>query len=128
MSFPPIDPAKAAMGAGLYDMLCSGCHLPALTPEIAARQGSRRQSSGRTSSRSAGTTYDPMEDPARTRRKRQCLSQRQDHLDKTRLEPIRPQGNVLARRSVDIAGARWRDTGETSPGLGIDIDVCQAGR
>ncbi|MGX1296283.1 cytochrome c5 [Bradyrhizobium ottawaense] len=33
-SFPAIDKAKAAVGAQLYDKHCSGCHLPALTPDI----------------------------------------------------------------------------------------------
>jgi hypothetical protein len=117
-SFPAIDKAKAAAGAQLYDKLCSGCHLPALTPDIAH---------GKAPDAEFWKNFGPIRwhdaDGQEKQTTESVLNVKiipQNHVG---TDPS--QGNVLRNRTVDIAGRELARAGQTSPGLGVDINVCQ---
>jgi hypothetical protein len=117
--FPPIDSKKAADGARLYDKLCAGCHLPALTPDIAH---------GKQPDAEFWTHFNPIrwtEDGKEKQTKESVLNVKiipQAHIG---TDPA--QGMVLANRQVNTAGTDLVRAGEFSPGLGIKVDVCVPG-
>ncbi|WP_431205018.1 di-heme-cytochrome C peroxidase [Bradyrhizobium betae] len=116
--FPAIDKAKAAAGAQLYDKHCSGCHLPALTPDIAR---------GKAPDAKFWENFGPIRWRGRDGQEKQTAESvlyvkiiKQNHMG---TDPA--QGDVLRNRTVDTAGRELARVGEASPGLGIDVDVCQ---
>jgi hypothetical protein len=117
-SFPPIDKAKAAKGAQLYDRICSHCHLPALTREVA---------NGKAPDSAFWKEFGPI-------RWKDSNGQEQQTKESVLWVNIIPQpevgtdpaqGNVLRDRKVDTAGRDLAQEGKFSPGLSIDIDVCR---
>jgi hypothetical protein len=117
-SFPPIDKAKADKGAQLYDRICSHCHLPALTREVA---------NGNAPDSAFWKEFGPI-------RWKDSNGQDQQTKESVLWVNIIPQpevgtdpaqGNVLRDRKVDTAGRDLAQEGKFSPGLGIDIDVCR---
>jgi hypothetical protein len=124
---PPIDPAKAAIGAGLYDMHCSGCHRPALTHEIA--QGKVPDAAFWTHFKPIRwATYDPKKDPPDTWKETANAYLDLNIIGQQEIGTDPAQGEVLARRWIDTTGASLARTGEYSPGLGIDAEICLVGR
>jgi hypothetical protein len=124
--FPAIDPAKAAAGAQLYDKYCKGCHLPALTPDIAA---------GKQPNAPFWTHFEPVtwtRNGAQMTTKeallkvaiipQACHTAANPTDDCIATDPA--QGMVLTRRLANTAGADLAQAGQFSPGLGIDIDIC----
>ncbi|MDA9527837.1 MULTISPECIES: c-type cytochrome [Bradyrhizobium] len=117
-SFPAIDKAKAAVGAQLYDKHCSGCHLPALTPDIVH---------GKAPDAEFWKNFGPIRWRGRDGQEKQTRESvlnvkiiKQSHIG---TDPA--QGDVLRNRTVDTAGSELARAGQSSPGLGLDIDVCQ---
>jgi mono/diheme cytochrome c family protein len=117
-SFPAIDKAKAAVGAQLYDKHCSGCHLPALTPDIAH---------GKAPDAEFWKNFGPIRWRGPDGQEQQTTESvlnvkiiKQSHIG---TDPT--QGSILRNRTVDTAGRELARAGQTSPGLGLDIDVCQ---
>ncbi|WP_245284111.1 di-heme-cytochrome C peroxidase [Bradyrhizobium sp. Cp5.3] len=116
--FPAIDKAKAAAGAQLYDKHCSGCHLPALTPDIER---------GKAPDAKFWEHFGPIRWRGRDGQEKQTAESvlyveifEQSHIG---TDPA--QGSILRNRTVDTAGRELARAGQTSPGLGVDIDVCQ---
>ena len=119
-SFPPIDAAKAAEGGRLYENLCSGCHLPALTPEIAH---------GAKPAANFWTHFEPIrwtEDGEERQTAESVLKVK--IIPHARIGTDPAQSRVLTNRQVDTAGMELARAGDYSPGLGIDIDVCVLGK
>ena len=118
--FPAIDTAKAAAGAGLYEKHCSGCHLPALTREIA--QGKAPDAKFWTHFRTIRwLEKDVVKETANAYLDLKIIPQQEIGTDPA-------QGEVLANRQVNTTGTVLARTGEYSPGLGINADVCLPGR
>lgn len=117
-SFPPIDKAKAAEGAKLYDRICSHCHLPALTPEIAH---------GKAPTADFWTKFYPIRWKGPDGQDKQTTESvlRLNIIPQVEVGTDPAQGNVLYDRKVDTAGHDLARAGQASPGLGIDVDVCQ---
>jgi len=116
-SFPPIDKAKAAAGAQLYEKHCSHCHLPALTPDIAH---------GRAPDADFWKKFHPISWTGADGQEKQT---KESVLDVNIIPQVEvgtdpAQGNVLSFRKVDTAGHDLTRAGQASPGLGIDVDVC----
>jgi len=126
--FPPIDPVKAAAGAVLYDKLCSGCHLPALTREIADGKipDARFWEHFRSISWLAKDTQSETQEGTRRETANAYLDVKIIEQEEIGTDPA--QGEVLAKRQVNTAGIALARTGDYSPGLGIDVDVCVKGR
>jgi hypothetical protein len=118
-SFPPIDNAKAAEGARLYDKHCSGCHLPALTPDIAH---------GKMPDAEFWHKFAPISWTENGQQKQTTESVLHLKIIKHAEIGTDPsQGMILANRQVNIAGNDLARAGQFSPGLGINIDVCVPG-
>ncbi|MGY8684388.1 cytochrome c [Bradyrhizobium sp. UFLA05-153] len=117
-SFPAIDKAKAAVGAQLYDKHCSGCHLPALTPDIVH---------GKAPDAEFWKHFGPIRWRGRDGQERQTTESvlNVKIIEQSHIGTDPTQGNVLHNRTVDTAGRETARAGQTSPGLGLDIDVCQ---
>ena len=117
-SFPPIDKAKAAKGAALYKNICSHCHLPALTPAIA---------SGNAPDDPFWKEFSPIrwkdQDGQEKQTKELVLFVNIVPQPEVGTDPA--QGAVLHSRKVNTAGHDLARAGQASPGLGIDIQVCQ---
>lgn len=120
-SFPKIDQALAAQGSHLYDELCSGCHLPALTRDVA--EGKRPDDPFWTHfdriSWSAGSEAGDGEIKLTDESVLDLHVIRHNEIG---TDPA--QGMVLVARQVDTAGTALDRAGSFSPGLGIDTDVC----
>lgn len=117
-SFPAIDKAKAAVGAQLYDKHCSGCHLPALTPDIVH---------GKAPDAEFWKHFGPIRWRGPDGQEKQTTESvlNVEIIAQTHIGTDPTQGNVLRNRAVDTAGRELVRAGQTSPGLGLDIDVCQ---
>ena len=116
-AFPRIDAAKAAEGAKLYDKHCSGCHRPALTPDVAYGKAPD----------SAFWTYFK---PIRWRQGGKDWTTKDAVLEVNIIphgeigtDPA--QGNVLANRQVNTSGTALVRAGDFTPNMGLDIDICQ---
>lgn len=113
--FPPIDKAKAALGAELYKAHCEECHRPALTPEVAH---------GKAPDADFWKHFSPISWSGPDGQKRQTTeSVLQVEIKHVGTDPA--QSDVLRDRKVDTAGRDLARAGQFSPGLGIDVDVCQ---
>jgi hypothetical protein len=119
-SFPPIDAAKAAEGAQLYDKVCSHCHLPALTPDIAQ---------GKAPNAAFWTHFKPIR-WSRDGEEQQTAESllRITIVPQTEVGTDPAQGMVLVSRRVNTAGSERTKAGGFSPGLGIEIDACVHGK
>jgi len=114
-SFPPIDTAKAAVGAQLYKAHCEECHRPALTPDVAH---------GKAPDADFWKYFSPIIWNGPDGQKKQTTeSVLQVEIKHIGTDPA--QGNILRDRKVDTAGRDLARAGQFSPGLGIDVDVCQ---
>jgi mono/diheme cytochrome c family protein len=116
-SFPPIDAAKAAKGAALYADHCSGCHRPALTPDIAHGKAPN------------AAFWQQHFVPIRWSRNGEERQTKASLLDvaiipRAHIGTDPAQGDVLGSRRVDTAGRGLARAGEFSPGLGLDAEVC----
>src|SRR5262249_62349336 len=113
-AFPPIDKAKAAEGAKLYDRICSHCHLPALTPDIAH---------GKAPTADFWTKFYPIHWKDADGQDKQTTESvlRVNIIPQTEVGTDPAQGNVLYDRKVDTAGHDLTSAGQASPGLGIDV-------
>jgi len=115
-SFPPIDQAKAADGARLYERHCKGCHLPALTRDVA--DGNAPDSDFWRYFRTI-TWYEDGEE-----------KQSADEVLRVKIIPGKhigtdpAQANVLIERRVNTAGRADLPAADMTSGMGIDIDVC----
>lgn len=117
--FPPIDSKKAADGGRLYDKHCAGCHLPALTPDIAQ---------GKLPDAEFWSHFGPIrwtEDGQQKQTTESVLHVKIIKQAEIGTDPA--QSLVLGNRQVNTAGKDLARAGEYSPGLGIDIDVCVLG-
>ena len=117
-SFPPIDKAKAAKGAQLYDKICSHCHLPALTPDIAH---------GKAPTADFWSHFAPIRWRGGDGQEKQTTKSvlKVNIIPQNEVGTDPAQGDVLHDRKVDTAGRDLEREGRFSPGLGIDVDVCQ---
>jgi len=115
-SFPAIDRELAATGARLYDQHCSGCHLPALTRDVA--NGAAPDDPFWTTFRQI-TWFDDGE-PKQT----------EESVIAVKIIPQKvigtdpAQANVLVQRTVNTAGIGDLTPVDNTTGFGIDIDVC----
>jgi len=117
--FPSIDAAKAAEGARLYDKHCKGCHLPALTPDIA---------SGKAPDAEFWKNFGPIKWTENGVQKQTTESVLKVKVIKQKHIGTDPaEGAVLAGRLVNTAGADLLQAGRYSPGLGIDATICLPG-
>ena len=117
-SFPPIDKAKAAKGAELYKEICSHCHLPALTPDIAH---------GRAKDADFWSKFAPITWKGQGGQD-QSTTESVLHVNivpQSEVGTDSAQGEVLHSRKVNTAGRDLARAGEFSPGLGLDVHVCQ---
>lgn len=113
-AFPPVDQAKATRGAELYRQYCKGCHLPALTREVA--NGSAPQDE-------FWQHFWPVTWDANGEQKQTPESLLGVHvIPQAEMGTDPAQSQVLATRSVDTAGMATTDS--HGPGIGIDSDVC----
>ena len=109
-AFPAIDQDKAAAGQALYAELCQGCHLPALTRELAT---------GGQPDASLWNHFKPIEWSDAEKH----YSTKTSYLD-VNIIPLSEvgtdpgQGRILAERTVNTAGTGNNDS------LGIDTRVC----
>jgi hypothetical protein len=117
-SFPPIDEAKKAKGAALYKEICSHCHLPALTRDIAH---------GRAKDAAFWSKFEPItwkdEKGQDQQTKESVLPVNIIPQKEVGTDPA--QGDILHSRKVNTAGRDLARAGEFSPGLGLDVNVCQ---
>jgi hypothetical protein len=116
--FPAIDKAKAAEGAKLYEDLCSGCHRPALTPDVAQ---------GRAPNSDFWTHFGPITWKGKDGQEKHTTESvlNVKIIEQADIGTDPAQSNVLGFRKVDTAGRDLTRAGQASPGLGIDIHVCQ---
>jgi hypothetical protein len=117
-SFPPIDKSKAAKGAQLYEKICSHCHLPALTPDIAH---------GRAPDAEFWKNFHPISWSDRDGQNRETTESvlHVNIIPQVEVGTDPAQGDVLSFRKVNTAGRDLARAGQASPGFGIDVDVCQ---
>jgi mono/diheme cytochrome c family protein len=117
-SFPPIDKAKAAKGAELYKSICSHCHLPALTPEIAH---------GKAPDAEFWKEFAPIRWKGPDGQEKQTTESVLwvNIIPQSEVGTDPAQGDVLHYRKVNTAGRDLTRAGQASPGFGIDVKVCQ---
>src|SRR5579859_4231710 len=116
-AFPAIDQVKAADGAQLYDKLCKGCHLPALTHDVAY---------GKAPDSPFWSHFAPIRWKKKDGKEAWTDESVLDvHIIKQAEIGTDPaQGHVLLNRQVNTTGTERKEAGQFTPRLGLDIDVC----
>ncbi len=114
--FPPIDESKVEKGAALYKEMCRGCHLPALTRDIAT---------GKDPDNKFWNYFSPITWTDKGETKTTDVSLLNVKIIPQKHMGTDPgQGNVLAMRTVDTAGTGSREATIKTEGLGIKTEVC----